>query len=363
MGTLDTAIKSRLTWIAYYPPLDIQQTRKIWKVNLKLLKERNRRLQIETDGILQFARDHYISSSRKYATWNGRQIQNAFKVATALAEWDAYSQGVQSQIDTRVSERDVPARPKLLAAHFQTIANATQVFDSYLQETTGSSEADRAFNAMERADNYNLEEDAYNSAISHTQGRSGSSGHLGPPQPLNPDPAPSAHYPPSQRRRPSNPQGPSRSSFSYSGTSTNNHPAPPRSISVAYPSSTAPSLNSNLRGAQERDHRLPVKGMTATAPTLGRPPPPCSNRTTRKGADSEAPRTTRAGGNSRGRIRTLATTVTIRVVATRTTTGRATGAVRRARARANTRGTMMRTPATRGMGGICCEEFSFRGIV
>ena len=238
MGTLDTAIKSRLTWIAYYPPLDIQQTRKIWKVNLKLLKERNRRLQIETDGILQFARDHYISSSRKYATWNGRQIQNAFKVATALAEWDAYSQGVQSQIDTRVSERDVPARPKLLAAHFQTIANATQVFDSYLQETTGSSEADRAFNAMERADNYNLEEDAYNSAISHTQGRSGSSGHLGPPQPLNPDPAPSAHYPPSQRRRPSNPQGPSRSSFSYSGTSTNNHPAPPplnqRSVSVQH---------------------------------------------------------------------------------------------------------------------------------
>ena len=169
VGVLDDAIKSRITWIAYYPPLDEQQTKKIWRVNIKLLEERNKRLQVDKKGILKFAKEHFASSVAKGSTWNGRQIQNAFKVATALAEWDAYSKDVQRKIDTRVQEEDVCGQPTLLASHFDTIAVGTQAFSNYLQEATGCSEAERAFNAMERADDYTIEDDTYNGGSIATQ--------------------------------------------------------------------------------------------------------------------------------------------------------------------------------------------------
>ena len=169
VGVLDDAIKSRITWIAYYPPLDEQQTKKIWKVNIKLLEERNKRLQVDRKGILRFAKEHFTSSATRDSTWNGRQIQNAFKVATALAEWDAYSKDVQHNINTRVPEEHMSGQPKLLASHFNTIAAGTQAFSSYLQEATGYTEAERAFNAMERVDNYTVEDHAHDSVSIATQ--------------------------------------------------------------------------------------------------------------------------------------------------------------------------------------------------
>jgi hypothetical protein len=82
-------------------------------------------------------------------------------VATALAEWDAYSKDVRHNIDTRVLKEDMPSQPRLLASHFNTIAVGTQAFNSYLQETTGYTDAERAFNATERADDYAAEDNAY----------------------------------------------------------------------------------------------------------------------------------------------------------------------------------------------------------
>ncbi|MCJ1391233.1 hypothetical protein MMC18_004095 [Xylographa bjoerkii] len=161
VGVLDDAIKSRITWIAYYPPLDQHQTKKIWKLNIKLLEERNKRLQVDKAGILKFAKEHFASSFARNSTWNGRQIQNAFKVATALAEWDAYSKDVQHKTDTKVPEEDMSGQPALLASHFHTIAVGTQAFNNYLQEATGYTEAERAFNAMERVDDYAVEDNAY----------------------------------------------------------------------------------------------------------------------------------------------------------------------------------------------------------
>ena len=162
VGVLDDAIKSRITWIAYYPPLDERQTRNIWKVNLRLLEERNTRLQVDKKAIMNFAREHFTSSPREFI-WNGRQIQNAFKVATALAEWDAYSKDVQHTIDTSVTVEDMRNQPTLRADHFNTIATGTQAFNSYLQEATGYTDAERAFNAMERADEFADEVDIYDS--------------------------------------------------------------------------------------------------------------------------------------------------------------------------------------------------------
>ena len=154
VGVLDDAVKSRITWTAYYPPLDEKQSIKIWKINLKHLKDRNEHLQIDREGILHFAKVHFKYSADTQTAWNGRQIQNALKVATSLAEWDTYSQKVQHGMDTRLSEEAVRTQPILLPKHFHNIAAGTQAFDRYLREATGTTEGERAFNKLERADDH-----------------------------------------------------------------------------------------------------------------------------------------------------------------------------------------------------------------
>jgi hypothetical protein len=161
VGVLDDAIKSRITWSAYYPPLNWAQTKEIWKANIKLHRERNEALDIDETGALRFAREHFKSSSGHRPAWNGRQIQNAFKVATALAEWDAYSEEEQRQCGAlKPPEDGAPSPcPRLLAHHFRKVAEGTSRFDDYMQEATGATEAERAFNAMERADDFNVPAD------------------------------------------------------------------------------------------------------------------------------------------------------------------------------------------------------------
>lgn len=134
VGVLDDAMKSRLTWTAYYPPLDEGQTIRIWKVNLRLLRERNVNIEINTRDILRFALKHFREND---STWNGRQIQTAFKVATALAEWDLHSHNEQLHDDLGSLDDIWSAKPKLTAAHFEVIAQGTQDFEDYMLAATG----------------------------------------------------------------------------------------------------------------------------------------------------------------------------------------------------------------------------------
>lgn len=151
VGVLDDAIKSRLTWTAYYPPLDESQTIRIWKVNLRLLRERNANIEINTREILKFALKHFRETD---STWNGRQIQTAFKVATALAEWDLYSHNEQLHDDIGSLDDVKQLKPRLSAAHFEVIAQGTQDFEDYMLAATGLNARERAWNAMERADEF-----------------------------------------------------------------------------------------------------------------------------------------------------------------------------------------------------------------
>ena len=161
VGVLDDAIKSRITWIAYYPPLDAQQTSKIWRVNIKLLEERKKDLQIDKKRILRFAKEHFASNAANGSTWNGRQIQNSFKVATALAEWDAFSKEGQVERGAQVSNDHTSSQPRLTVSHFETIATGAQAFNDYLYKATGFTEGERAYNSMERADDYTVEGNVY----------------------------------------------------------------------------------------------------------------------------------------------------------------------------------------------------------
>lgn len=121
----------------------------IWKINLQLLQERNKALDVDEKAILRFAKDHYKHNVLSNSVWSGRQIQNAFKVATALAEWDNRTS------PSLHNEHNV--RPKLLPHHFAVIAHGTEAFDRYLREAVGYTDAERAYNDMVRADEHEYE--------------------------------------------------------------------------------------------------------------------------------------------------------------------------------------------------------------
>jgi len=111
-------------------------------------------LDIRETDILNFA-DWHFRQATEGKRWNGRQIRNAFQMATSLAYFEARSAQLE-RIDTPVSEAvaALVARPKLDVRHFQTIHAITDEFDEYLQETTGRSASRLAFEKDERSDHF-----------------------------------------------------------------------------------------------------------------------------------------------------------------------------------------------------------------
>lgn len=98
VGNIDEAFNSRIHISLYYPPLNHGQTLGIWRMNLDRLSqiedERSqvtgeRRLTIARDEILKFAEDLFIIDDMR---WNGRQIRNAFLIASALARFDKHAE-------------------------------------------------------------------------------------------------------------------------------------------------------------------------------------------------------------------------------------------------------------------------------
>ena len=137
IGHFDEAFKSRIHVSLYYPPLNKKSTVKIWKMNLQRLVDKKNYLDVDRDIILDYAKEHYKRLSKGYgATWNGRQIKNAFQTAIALAEFDAKKQ---------------KTKPNLTIDHFEVVAKASEGFDEYLSRIHGN-DAERARLHGQRAD-------------------------------------------------------------------------------------------------------------------------------------------------------------------------------------------------------------------
>lgn len=86
---MDEAFKSRIHMSLYYPPLSKKFTLDIFEMNPKRTQERKGdSMRVKTKAILDFAEDHW-SNNEPRVRWNGRQIRNAFHIATALAENEA----------------------------------------------------------------------------------------------------------------------------------------------------------------------------------------------------------------------------------------------------------------------------------
>ncbi|KAI1094968.1 hypothetical protein F5B19DRAFT_505076 [Rostrohypoxylon terebratum] len=128
IGAIDDAFKSRLHLTLYYPQLDRKQSRKIWKVNFRRLKEINEEraklghppIKVDKEKILRYADLNFEDLH-----WNGRQIRNAFQSALALAEFKV---------------QDTSKSPVLSVEQFDTIAQASHEFDLYLLSTHGFDE-------------------------------------------------------------------------------------------------------------------------------------------------------------------------------------------------------------------------------
>lgn len=102
VGSIDDAFKSRIHMSLYYPPLDKNQTRDIFRLNIDKLREIERQrheltgspcLRIKDSEIIDFANKHFEENARLTGCWNGRQIRNAFQIASSLAHY-AYSEKV-----------------------------------------------------------------------------------------------------------------------------------------------------------------------------------------------------------------------------------------------------------------------------
>ncbi|KAI2619431.1 P-loop containing nucleoside triphosphate hydrolase protein [Hypomontagnella submonticulosa] len=128
VGAIDDAFRSRLHLTLYYPQLDREQSRKIWKVNFRRLKEINAdreklgrpKIRIDKEKILKYADLNF-----EELHWNGRQIRNAFQSALALADFKV---------------QDTGKSPIISVEQFDTIAQASHEFDHYLQTTHGFDE-------------------------------------------------------------------------------------------------------------------------------------------------------------------------------------------------------------------------------
>lgn len=148
VGTIDEAFKSRIHISLYYPYLDLDQTEKIWAVNLDRLavieaeqSSVQEPLSIDRDEILTFAKRHYEKSRNGKGRWNGRQIRNAFLIASALAHYEK-THGIRKD----ENKHDLTAR------HFRTVVKAGTGFEKYLFETRGMTDQEAAYINSTRAD-------------------------------------------------------------------------------------------------------------------------------------------------------------------------------------------------------------------
>jgi adenylate kinase family enzyme len=183
-GTLDEAFKSRVQVKVYYPPLEEEQTMEIWEMNIERLRlidrqrsqsTREPRLEIYDQDIMRFAREHYRERSANdgYSRWNGRQIRNAFQIASALAYYDHRSEHerlLQEDPDAR------PGAPVLSVKHFQTMAQLTSAFDEYLYETMGQTHGDVAYQLQERYDGWEQQQQQQQQQMASMRGSGGGGG-------------------------------------------------------------------------------------------------------------------------------------------------------------------------------------------
>ncbi|CAN8105976.1 unnamed protein product [Discula destructiva] len=225
VGVVDEAFRSRIHISFYYPTLKQKQTLAIFELNISRIEEieKSKRalevtsagghsrlplIEIDRKSIMDFARSfwnrNYENPSRR---WNGRQIRNAFQVASSLVTMDQvnrpsgthYADDEEEDYDdpSDIDEPDIACTPHptgespeaTAAAHpakerkparlditqFEIVAESIAKFDSYLKDTRGE---DSAYAKNKNLRNDDFSDDEYRSP--RGGGGGGSSWSRGP---------------------------------------------------------------------------------------------------------------------------------------------------------------------------------------
>jgi len=149
VGTIDEAFKSRIHMPLYYPLLNYDQNLKIWRSQLRRIKEgAEKHIEFDEIALLDYAKRLFETQANSTGSpgegprWNGRQIRNAFQSAIAIAVY-------------RTEDSEVA---KLNVEHFWKVAKASNDFNDYLRKTKrGLSDGDIAGSNMTRTDKYGLQ--------------------------------------------------------------------------------------------------------------------------------------------------------------------------------------------------------------
>ncbi|KAG5765321.1 hypothetical protein H9Q72_006618 [Fusarium xylarioides] len=167
VGTFDEAFTSRIHISLYYPPLNLESTVAVFKVNLTRIKARFEKkkergeaeLELDEMSIATFI--HLYFKNNKDARWNGRQIRNACQTALALAEFEGQklanpsASGGRNVMEFAAMSKKM-IKVKLAEKHFQDVAKAYLAFIKYLREVHGVSAAQQAKNYRLRHDRWGL---------------------------------------------------------------------------------------------------------------------------------------------------------------------------------------------------------------
>ena len=150
VGTLDPAVTSRVHVNLHYRRLQAAEFCKVFELNIERLEliEQQRhdmfkepKLFILKDEIVQFAMTHYRESGDGRESWNGRQIRNAFLIASSLARYE-------------IEQQPAGFQPQLRASHFKEVETITKEYDSFRKHLKGGDDADVAYRKNERDDTW-----------------------------------------------------------------------------------------------------------------------------------------------------------------------------------------------------------------
>lgn len=179
---------SRIHTSLYYPPLEHDQSMKIWATNLRKLQIRKgASMQIDVEAIMNFAEDHFGQNEKKATRWNGRQIRNACQAAAALTEHEAFDGCMNDGIHTPEPFAIQPVA-RLEVRHFEKVDKAMREFHEYMASVCGEDYSGVARTRGERADSYEYEQPKR-----HQEHRSSFAGHDPVQMPIPRSPGPGAY--------------------------------------------------------------------------------------------------------------------------------------------------------------------------
>ncbi|KAJ0364681.1 hypothetical protein COL26b_012392 [Colletotrichum chrysophilum] len=165
-GLIDEAFKSRIHVALRYKSIDAPGTKKIWENILDRIELDNEKKAVKVcfdrNELLEWAESHFDdikdkkSDGLSAATWNGRQIRNAFQTAIAVASYER----IKYLEEKNVSEEEALTKKakkyrtiQLRSKHFGTVSKVVGEFEDYLVKCRGD-DADRASKSSWRKDSH-----------------------------------------------------------------------------------------------------------------------------------------------------------------------------------------------------------------